>query len=155
VLIYSNDRCSLISDSHYRLGCSEYLDAIRYDNLNRTYQVNYSDITPTISNYYDQAVVSACACKFEHYLDALRIVVIDHYVDIRYQGAWWWKHILKAVPPLSEINELWDGMFDWLDDYEQGWVFEKLYPIDPLPPLANPLQSTPGSTFEAETPDAS
>jgi hypothetical protein len=45
------------------------------------------------------------------------------------------------VPPPSEIDELWDGMFDWLDDYEQGWVFEKLYPIDRLPPLANPLHS--------------
>lgn len=46
-------------------------------------------------------------------------------------------------------------MFDWLDDYEQGWLFETLYPIDPLPPLANPLQSTSDTTFEAETPDAS
>jgi RHS repeat-associated protein len=27
----------------------------RYDNLNRIYQVNYSDSTPTVSNYYDQA----------------------------------------------------------------------------------------------------
>jgi YD repeat-containing protein len=27
----------------------------RYDNLNRVYQVTYSDGTPTVSNYYDQA----------------------------------------------------------------------------------------------------
>ena len=27
----------------------------RYDNLNRIYQVNYSDSTPTVTNYYDQA----------------------------------------------------------------------------------------------------
>ncbi len=62
---------------------------------------------------------------------------------------------LRVVPPPFEIDELWDGMFGWLDDYEQGWVFEKLYPLDPLPRLAHPLQSTSGSTFEAETPDAS
>jgi hypothetical protein len=37
----------------------------------------------------------------------------------------------------------------------KGWVFEKLYPIDPLPPVAKPLQSTSGSSFEAETPDDS
>ena len=30
---------------------------------------------------------------------------------------------------------------DWRDDYEQGWVFEKLYLFDPLRRLANPLQS--------------
>jgi hypothetical protein len=46
-------------------------------------------------------------------------------------------------------------MFDWLDDYKQGWVFEKLYPIDPLPHSQTRFQSTSGSTFEAETPDAS
>lgn len=34
----------------------------------------------------------------------------------------------RKAPP-SEITEIWDGMFDWLDDYEQGWTFEKLYPI--------------------------
>jgi RHS repeat-associated protein len=30
----------------------------RYDNLNRIYQVNYSDGTPQINNYYDQAVTN-------------------------------------------------------------------------------------------------
>jgi hypothetical protein len=59
-----------------------------------------------------------------------RIVVIDRHGDIRYQGAWWWKRILECEPPPSEISELWDGMFDWLDYYEQGWSFEKLYPIE-------------------------
>ena len=38
---------------------------------------------------------------------------------------------------------------------DQGWTFEKLYPLDPLPRLASPLHSTSGGTFEAETPDAS
>jgi RHS repeat-associated protein len=30
----------------------------RYDNLNRIYQVNYSDGTPAVNNYYDQAVTN-------------------------------------------------------------------------------------------------
>ena len=30
----------------------------RYDNLNRIYQVNYSDSTPTVNNYYDQAATN-------------------------------------------------------------------------------------------------
>lgn len=44
-------------------------------------------------------------------------------------GGSWWKRVLDAVKPPREIGELWDGTFDWLDDYEQGWTFEKLYPI--------------------------
>jgi hypothetical protein len=51
-------------------------------------------------------------------------------------GAWWWKGVLEAVPVPPQINELWDAMFDWLDDYEQGWTFEKLYLItDPTPTI--------------------
>ena len=34
------------------------------------------------------------------------------------------------------------GCLIGLDDYEQGWAFEKLYPIDALPRLASTLQST-------------
>lgn len=30
----------------------------RYDNLNRIYQISYSDSTPVVSNYYDQAVTN-------------------------------------------------------------------------------------------------
>jgi YD repeat-containing protein len=30
----------------------------QYDQLNRIYQVNYSDQTPTVTNYYDQAVTN-------------------------------------------------------------------------------------------------
>jgi hypothetical protein len=43
----------------------------------------------------------------------------------------------------------------WLDDYKQGLMFEELYPLHPLPRSASPLQSTSGSTFEVEAPDAS
>jgi hypothetical protein len=88
-------------------------------------------------------------------MDARRILVIEQHGDIRHLGAWWWKRVLDVIVPMPEIEELWDGMFDWLDDYEQGWTFEKLSPLDPLPRLASPLQSTSGSTFEAESPDAS
>ncbi len=47
---------------------------------------------------------------------------------MRYMGAWWWKRVLDAMNPPAEISDLWDGMFDSLDDYEQGRTFEKLYP---------------------------
>lgn len=70
----------------------------------------------------------ACVPKFEPYMDARRILVIEQHGDMRYMGAWWWKRVLDVVMPPPEIQELWDGMFDWLDDYQQGWTFEKLYP---------------------------
>ena len=79
----------------------------------------------------------ACVRKFASYTDARRILVIEQHGEIRYMGAWWWKIVLEAVSVPPQINELWDAMFDWLDDYEQGWTFEKLYPItDPTPKLA-------------------
>lgn len=78
----------------------------------------------------------ACVRKFASYTDARRILVIEQHGDMRYMGAWWWKGVLEAVSVPPQINELWDAMFDWLDDYEQGWTFEKLYPItDPIPTI--------------------
>lgn len=78
----------------------------------------------------------ACVPKFEPYMDARRILVIEQNGDMRYMGAWWWKRVLELVLPPPEIQELWDGMSDWLDDYEQGWTFEKLYPVGDLTDLA-------------------
>ncbi len=75
--------------------------------------------------------------KFEPYIDARRLLVIEQHGDMRYMGAWWWKRVLELVVPPPEIQELWDGMFDWLDDYEQGWTFEKLYPTSELTDAIN------------------
>lgn len=71
------------------------------------------------------------------YLDARRILLIEQHGDMRYMGAWWWKRVLELVAPQPEIQELWDGMFDWLDDYQQGWTFEKLYPTSDLTDASN------------------
>lgn len=70
----------------------------------------------------------ACVPKFKQYMDARRILVIEQHGDMRYMGAWWWRRVLELVVLPTEIQELWDGMFDWLDDDQQGWTFEKLYP---------------------------
>ncbi len=68
-------------------------------------------------------------------MDTRRILVIEQHGDMRYMGAWWWKRVLDAVKHPHELGELWDGMFDWLDDYEQGWTFEKLYPMTEIAEL--------------------
>jgi hypothetical protein len=69
-------------------------------------------------------------------MEARRILVIEQHGDMRYMGAWWWKRVELVIPP-PEIRELWDGMFDWLDDYEQGWTFKKLYPTTEITEAAN------------------
>ena len=53
--------------------------------------------------------------------------VIELHGDMCYMGEWRWKCVLERVSPPPEIQELWDGMFDWLDDEQQGWTFEKLF----------------------------
>lgn len=67
---------------------------------------------------------------------------------MRYMGAWWWKRVLDVVIPPPEIQELWDGMSDWLDDYEQGWIFEKLYPSRELADLDLKPAKTSGENPE-------
>jgi hypothetical protein len=41
----------------------------------------------------------ACVAKFEPYMDARRILVIEQFGDIRYMGAWWWTGVLEIVIP--------------------------------------------------------
>lgn len=84
----------------------------------------------------------ACVAKFEPYMDARRILVIEQFGDIRYMGAWWWKRVLEIAAPPPAITEIWDGMFDWLDDDQQGWTFEKLYPTPELPELTIRFKET-------------
>ena len=85
-------------------------------------------------------------------MDARRILVIEQHGDMRYMGAWWWKRVLEVVMPPPEIQELWDGMFDWLDDYEQGWTFEKLYPATEPTDAALDLKPAKGSRSDLENP---
>jgi hypothetical protein len=94
---------------------------------------------------------SACVAKFEPYMDARRILVVEQFGDIRYMGAWWWKGVLEIVAPPPAITEIWDAMFDWLDDYERDWTFEKLYPTTEIPELTIRLTDpakTPASRSE-------
>jgi hypothetical protein len=77
----------------------------------------------------------SCVRKFGPYMDARRILLIEQHGDMRYMGAWWWKRVLDATKPPPEISELWDSMFDWLDDSEKGWTFEKLYPTTATTPM--------------------
>jgi hypothetical protein len=73
----------------------------------------------------------SCVQKFQAYLHARRILLIDQYGDLRYLGDFWWKQVLEVLPVPSEIPEVWMATYDWITDWEEDWIFEKLYPMSP------------------------
>jgi hypothetical protein len=92
------------------------------------------DILESLSELF-----SACDDKFQDYLKDRRIVVIDPHGDIRYNPDCWWGEVFEALPPPPSISEIWSGTYDWLDEEQQGWMFDKLYPLH-KPPLRLILQ---------------
>lgn len=72
---------------------------------------------------------ASCIRKFQAYLHARRILLIDQNGDFEYLGEFWWAGVFKALPPPSGIPEIWMGTRDWITDWEQDWFFEKLLPI--------------------------
>jgi len=73
-----------------------------------------------------QKIYSSCAKKFALYTHARRVLVLAPYEDLRYQGADWWHDLFSSVPPPTEIGEVWLGMFDYVTNELQGWIFERL-----------------------------
>jgi hypothetical protein len=69
------------------------------------------------------------ALKFQGYLEARRILLVDQQGELRYMGDLWWARIFERLPPPFEISEIWLGTQDWITEWEQGWIFEKLYPV--------------------------
>jgi len=71
-------------------------------------------------------IYSACVAKFAAYADAKRVLVLDPHGDLRHQPIDWWKELWSALPPATEIEEIWSGIFDYVDDESQDWQFERL-----------------------------
>jgi len=71
----------------------------------------------------------SCVLKFQGYLDARRTLLVDQQGELRYMGDLWWARIFESLPPPFEISEIWLGTQDWITEWEQGWIFEKLYPV--------------------------
>jgi hypothetical protein len=72
---------------------------------------------------------ASCIQKFQAYLHARRILLIDQHGDLQYLGDFWWERVFKALPPPSGIPEIWMGTHDWITDCEQDWIFEQLFPM--------------------------
>ena len=74
-----------------------------------------------------QRLFHATVAKFCSYPKARGILLLDPYGSIRYTGDWWWARALKTVPVPAEIAEVWLARFDWVTDFEEGWMFERLH----------------------------
>jgi hypothetical protein len=42
----------------------------------------------------------------------------------------WWKEVFIAYAPPPEIQEIWSGALDWIDDETEAWFFEALQPTN-------------------------
>lgn len=71
-------------------------------------------------------IYSACTAKFAGYANAQRVLILDPHGDLRHQPNDWWTELWSALPPALEIEEIWSGVFDYIDDESQDWQFERL-----------------------------
>jgi hypothetical protein len=71
-------------------------------------------------------IYSACTAKFAGYADPQRVLILDPHGDLRHQPTAWWTELWSALPPAVEIQEIWSGTFDYIDDESQDRQFERL-----------------------------
>jgi hypothetical protein len=73
-------------------------------------------------------IYASCSKKFAAYGDAKRLLVLDPHGDLRYRWKEWWTDVFLSMSPPRIIEEIWSGVFDFVDDYSQEWQFEPLFP---------------------------
>jgi hypothetical protein len=72
-------------------------------------------------------IFSGCQKKFASYSNARRVLVLDPFEELRYQTTDWWHDVFSTYSPPTEIDEVWSGIFDYVTDELQGWIFERLH----------------------------
>lgn len=71
-------------------------------------------------------IYSGCVKKFSAYVDARRALVLDPHGDLRYEPTEWWQKLWITCPPPTQIQEIWSGIFDYVDEESQDWQFQRL-----------------------------
>lgn len=77
-----------------------------------------------------QKCLLACEKKFLEYADERKILLVDPHGELRHLPFEWWDKALCGLPRPFPISEIWLGMFDMVSDVDEGWIFEKVYPIE-------------------------
>lgn len=78
-------------------------------------------------NHRISRIFESCTKKFHDWPDARRVLVLDQFGALRYNDDAWWQRVFSSHKPPPSINEIWLGIFDWLDDWTRGWIFERLW----------------------------
>lgn len=71
-------------------------------------------------------IYSKCVKKFASYPHAKRLLSLDPHADLRYKGADWWQGVFSVLPPPADIDEIWSGVLDLVEEDLEDWVFERL-----------------------------
>jgi hypothetical protein len=72
-------------------------------------------------------IFASCSRKFAPYPDARKVLLIDPHGDLRHAPVDWFARLFGSYPPPKEIDFIWLGVYDWLLDDQQGWMFDKVY----------------------------
>ena len=96
----------------------------------------YSEETLDLAQDPPQALLSeierhfsSCVLKFREYRLYRRVLLLDPHGELRYLPDLWWHRVFQLKTPPEEISEVWAGIYDWVTERGQEWLFEKLYPM--------------------------
>jgi hypothetical protein len=72
-------------------------------------------------------IFAGCTAKFAAYSETRRILLLDPHGDLQTESIEWWQKMWAHKPPPPAIEEIWSGVYDWITDETQDWVFQQLY----------------------------
>ncbi len=72
---------------------------------------------------------ASCELKFREYLLDRCVLILDPHGELRHLPVVWWHEVLQLRTPSRAISEVWTGLYDWVSDRDQGWLFKKIYPM--------------------------
>ena len=72
-------------------------------------------------------IIENCVDKFQEYPHARRVLLVEPHGQLRYLGEPWWTDLLSALPPPTELDEIWVGHHEFLPGIGDDWMFEKVY----------------------------
>jgi hypothetical protein len=73
-------------------------------------------------------IFRSCERKFAAYSGARKVLLLDPQGELRHAPREWFNQLFRLCPPPKVIDSIWSGIFEWLTDQDEGWIFEKLYP---------------------------
>jgi hypothetical protein len=120
-------RWSCLLDPHEREACGEP-DAGLIVRWTQPDELVSPDRLPADLGAHIRKLFESTVEKFRGYPQARGILLLDPYGAIRYTADWWWSRAFQAVPVPSEVAEVWLATYDWLTDFDQGWIFERVHP---------------------------